>query len=520
MTAVAARVSGGRGARSLLFAAAFACAACGLVYELALVTLGSYLVGNTIHQTSVVISVLVFSMGIGSLAAKRLRRWPVAAFAVIEAALALTGGLSVLGLYAAFAWLDLHQPALVAASVVIGVLIGAEIPVLVSLVHRIRADHPSDIAAEVFAADYVGGLVGGLAFPFLLLPVFGQIRGAIVVGAVNVAAAGVVGWACGRSLPRRQRQAGAALLVSVLVVLAAAAALASRFEVTARQALYEDPIVTAERSPYQEIVLTESRPFAGESDVRLFLNGDLQFSSVDEYRYHEALVHPALAGERRRVLILGGGDGLALREVLRYPDVARVTLVELDPAVLRLARENPHLTRLNEGALADPRVDVVTADAFTWLRSEPGRYDAVIVDFPDPEDTATARLYSVEFYGLLGGSVLEPDGRVVLQAGSPYFAPEAFWGIEATVRAAGLATRPYHVDIPSFGDWGFVMAGAGRAPPLTVDPPAGKGLRFIDGAVLHAAAVFPPDRPPLALAPSTLDRPRILDYERKGWRAY
>ncbi|MGH8997794.1 MAG: polyamine aminopropyltransferase [Acidimicrobiia bacterium] len=506
--------------RAVLFAAAFACAACGLVYELALITLGSYLIGNTIHQTSIVLSVMVFSMGIGSLLAKRLRQWPVSAFTAIEAALALVGGLSVLGLYAAFAWLDLYQPALLFVSALIGMLIGAEIPVLVTLVHQVRAGHPGDIAADLFAADYIGALVGGLAFPFVLLPIFGQIQGALVVSAVNVVAAAVVGTLSGRALPARQRWAGAAVLASVVGVLVFASVFAGRFEVSARQALYEDPIVLSQRSAYQDIVITESLSIGGRPDVRLFLNGDLQFSSIDEYRYHEALVHPAMAGPHRRVLVLGGGDGLALREVLRYPGVDEVTLVELDPAVLRLAREDPRLARLNERSLADPRVEVVEADAFSWIRQSPRRFDVVIADFPDPEEPATARLYSVEFYGMVSRS-LAPGGRLVVQAGSPYFAPDAFWSIEASVRSAGLAANPYHADVPSFGDWGFVLASTGaNAPRLRLPDAAPEGLRYLSTDVLRAAAAFPPDRARRPVDPSTLNRPRILDYERRGWKDY
>src|SRR5688500_6053571 len=512
--------------RAALFAAAFTCAACGLVYELALITLGSHLIGNTIHQTSVVLSVMVFSMGVGSLLAKRLRRWPLAAFTAIEAALALVGGFSVLALYAAFAWLDLYQPALLVISALVGTLIGAEIPVLVTLVHQVRGDHPGDVAADLFAADYIGALVGGLAFPFVLLPIFGQIQGALVVGGVNVAAAAVVGVLGGRAAPARARLAGAASLVGVLGLLVVALMLAGRFEVSARQALYDDPIVAAQRSDYQDIVVTESVSIGGRPDVRLFLNGDLQFSSIDEYRYHEALVHPAMAGAHRRVLILGGGDGLALREVLRYPDVDAVTLVELDPAVLRLARADHRLTRLNERSLDDPRVAVVEADAFSWVRNAPGqsgtgRFDVVIADFPDPEDPGTAKLYSVEFYGMVAQRVLSPGGRLVVQGGSPYFAADAFWAIDATLRAAGFATRPYHADVPSFGDWGFVLAAPGADPPaLRLADPVPEPPRYLSPDVLQAAAVFPPDRGPRDVEPSTLNRPRILDYERKGWKDY
>lgn len=510
-----------RWARAALLFATFVCAACGLVYELALITLGAYLIGNTVQQASIVLAVFVFAMGIGALAAKRLQQRPVLAFAWIEGTLALVGGLSVLALYAAFAWLDLYQPALVVAALAVGTLIGAEIPVLMTLIQRIREQSAGDAVADLFAADYVGALVGGLAFPFLLLPRFGQIEGALLVGAVNVVAATiVVGGVFGRSLSRRQGAGIAVGLVTVLAVLAAAAFLASDFETSARQALFEDPIVLVERSAYQELVVTESVDVTGLRDVRLFLNGDLQLSSVDEYRYHEALVHPAMAGARGRVLVLGGGDGLAIREVLRYPDVREVVNVELDPAMTRLAREEPRLVELNEGSLRDERVRVENADAFNWLRSDQGTFDVVIVDFPDPEDMALAKLYSLEFYQLLTNA-LAPEGRVVVQSGSPYFAPDAFWCIEATVKAAGMQALPYVADVPSFGNWGFVLARRG-APldRLTMPSPAPDGLRYLNAAVLDAATVFPPDRARRPVEISTLIDPAIVGYQRKGWRNY
>jgi len=512
-------------ARPAVLAAVFVCAACGLVYELALVALGSYLIGDTVGQASIVLGVMVFAMGVGALAAKPLQHRAVVAFAAVELTLALLGGLSVLGLYAAFAWLDLYAPALVATAFVLGLLIGAEIPLLMVLLQRIRAQAAGSAVADLFAADYVGALLGGLAFPFLLIPFFGQLRGALLVGAVN-ALAGIllVGTVFRGDLGRRGRAGVALAATVVMATLAGAYLVAADFEVTARQQLYRDPVVHAERSRYQEIVLTRAvSPVADGSDLRLYLDGDLQFSSVDEYRYHEALVHPALSGRRDRVLLLGGGDGLALREVLRYPDVTSVTVVELDPAVVALARAEPDIRALNGAAFDDPRVRLVHADAFAWLRGAPGVFDAVVVDLPDPDQTATAKLYSVEFYSLLR-QALGPQGRMVVQAGSPYFAPRAFWCIEASVRQAGWTTRPYHVDVPSFGDWGFLLAvadGEGAGPVPTPQVPAeAPALRFLAPEVLRAAQVFPPDRGPVPVEPSTLLDPRVLTYSRAAWRGY
>lgn len=512
---------GRRAARALLLAAVFLCAACGLVYELALITLGQYLVGGSVYQTSLVLGVFVCSMGLGSFASKPLLPRAAAGFAAVELALALAGGLSVLVLYAAYSWLDLYTPALIATSVLVGGLIGAEIPLLMALLQRIRQQDAGEAAADLFAVDYVGALAGGLAFPFLLLPVFGQVRGAIVVAAVNLLAAVGIVWLLRHALSPRAKRAVVAGVVTVALALAAAAALSGQFLVSARQALYDDPVVFSQRSAYQEIVLTETFPSrSGPADVRLFLNGDLQFSSADEHRYHEALVHPAVAPGARSVLVLGGGDGLAAREVLRHDSVRRVVEVELDPAVLALARTDPRLVRANRGALDDPRVEVVVADAMTWLRTAGERFDAVVVDMPDPDAPATAKLYSQEFYGL-AARALAPGGRMVVQAGSPYFAPEAFWCTALTVGSVGLQTTPYHVDVPSFGDWGFVLAARGAAPVPAVDPAVAEQLRFLDGDVLAAATVFPKDRAQdRSVEISTLDRPRILEYEARGWRGY
>lgn len=507
-----------RAARVLLLAAVFLCAACGLVYELALITLGQALVGGTVYATSLVLGVFVCAMGLGSFLSKPLLPRAAAGFALVELALALAGGLSVLALYAAYSWLDLYTPALIATSVVVGGLIGAEIPLLMALLQRIRSQDAGEATADLFAVDYVGALAGGLAFPFLLLPVFGQVRGAVVVAAVNLVAALAVVVLLRSLLTPRARRVLTAGFAAVAVALGLAGATAGGFLVSARQALYDDPVVVALRSDYQDIVVTQAR---GTDDVRLFLDGDLQFASSDEHRYHEALVHPALLPGARSVLVLGGGDGLAAREALLHDSVERLVEVELDPEVLRLARTDERLVRANGGALDDPRVEVVVADAMTWLRTARERFDAVVVDMPDPDSPATAKLYSQEFYGL-AARALAPGGRMVVQAGSPYFAPEAFWCVEATVASTGLRTATYHVDVPSFGDWGFVLAARGAAPVPSVDPAVVERLRFLDGDVLAAATVFPRDRARerYDVEVSTLDRPRILQYEARGWRGY
>ncbi|MEI7034286.1 polyamine aminopropyltransferase [Streptomyces pratensis] len=512
-----------RTGRFLVLAVVFVCAACGLVYELELVALSSYLVGDTVTQASVVLSVMVFAMGIGSLFAKRLRCHAAAGFGLIEAALALVGGSSALVLHASFAWLGDSRYSLVAFSLAIGVLIGAEIPLLMTLIQRVDRQDAGGAVADLFAADYVGALVGGLAFPFLLLPVLGQLTGALCTGAVNAAAGGaLVLWVFRRDLGRRSRWLVALANVSVIALLGAATVLVDDFERAARQAVYGDHVRVAVHSGVQEVVLTG----AGRDALSLYLDGRLRASARDEHRFHEALVHPAMDGPRARVLILGGGDGLAAREALRYPDVRSVTVVELDPALTRLARTDPALSGLNGHAYRDPRLTAVAADPFAWLRADRGRYDVVVSDLPAPGITAGAKLYSAEFYGLVA-EALAPGGRLAVHAGPPGRRPETFWTVEASVRAGGLVPRPYRIACrcagraaagrerggaggPGEEEWGFLLAGAGRAPSpgLPADGPVPRSLgdRELREGARAAESVRLPPRPP-----STLIRPRYRE---------
>jgi spermidine synthase len=508
----------GRRARPVLLAAVAVCAACGLVYELVLLTLSVTLAGGGVTETSLIVAGFVAALGAGALLVKPLLGHAATVFVAVEILLGLVGGLSAAALYVAFSFQGMSSAVLVAATAVIGVLVGAEVPLLMTLLRSGRGGDGHDDAtgagrllADLNAADYAGAVVGGLAWPFLLLPLAGQIRGAALTGMVNLVAAAVVAaFLLRRWMSRRARAGAAAALLAAATALGVLLVQARDVETTAQQRLYRDPVVVAEQSAYQQIVLTER----GE-DVRLFLDGDLQFSSRDEHRYTESLVHPVLARDPGRVLVLGGGDGLAAREVLRHPSVREVVQVELDPAVVELARTR--LAGLNAGAFDDPRLRLVLDDAFRWLRDAPtAGFDAVVVDLPDPDTPVLARLYSTEFYGLVG-RVLAPGGLLSVQAGSPFSTPTAFWRTVATVGSAGFAVTPFHVHVPSFGDWGFALAAAGPVAPPAVLSPTAPELRFLDAETLRAATAFPRDRRPQALEPSTLDRPLIVDDMRRGY---
>jgi spermidine synthase len=302
-------------------------------------------------------------------------------------------------------------------------------------------------------------------------------------------------------------------LAAALALLATLLVRAHDIETTSRQRLYADPIIAYRHTAYQEIVITRR-----DNDTRLYLDGGLQFSTRDEYRYTESLVYPALGNGARSVLVLGGGDGLAARELLRQPGIEKIVQVELDPAVIELARTA--LRDANGGALDNPRVQIVIDDAMNWLRAPERRpsagFDAVIVDLPDPDTPVLGRLYSTEFY-TLAAHALAPGGLMVVQSGSPFSTPTAFWRTVSTIRSAGYAVTPYHAHVPTFGDWGFALASRGDTAPMPSMPANAPPLRFLNPQVLQASTVFSGDVGPRTLEPSTLDNPRIVEDMRHGY---
>jgi spermidine synthase len=211
------------------------------------------------------------------------------------------------------------------------------------------------------------------------------------------------------------------------------------------------------RSKFQDIHLICTE------DIRLYLNGQLQFSSVDERIYHEAFVHIpfSLTNDVQSVLVLGGGDGLALREILKYQEVKSVDLVDIDSKMVELAEQAPDLVALNERAFFDKRVSTYIKDAKLFVQSNTKVYDLVIIDFPDPSNELLAGLYTVELFEELYDS-LSDNGVIVCQSNALDAAPTVFWSIALTFGRAGFYTDQYHTIIPSFGDWGFNLASKKR----------------------------------------------------------
>jgi spermidine synthase len=488
----------------------FVIASCGLVYELVAGALASYLLGDSVTQFSLVIGVYLSSLGLGAFLSRYIVRGVARRFVDAEIAVALIGGLSAPALFFAFSSPRWFPPVFYGIVVLIGTLVGLEIPLLMRLLKD--AVEFRDLVSHVLTFDYLGSLAASLLFPLVLLPRLGLTRTSILFGLLNVAVAfwslhlfrHSIGHPSG--LYARAAFTGAVLLVAFV--------LADRLTTIAEESQYADEVIVAKTTPYQRIVVTKNR-----AGFQLFLNGHLQFSSVDEYRYHEALVHPAFAAARhaRRVAVLGGGDGLAAREILRHPEVESVTLVDLDPEMTALATTHPLFSTLNEGSLSSPKVRVVNDDAMVWIEKAADLFDVVIVDFPDPNSYAVGKLYTSRFYALVKRR-LDPEGVVAVQSTSPLFARRSFWIVDTTLRAAGFSTKPYHVAVPSFGEWGFVLA---AQRPFELSPqllPA--NLRALSGAVLPSLFVFGPDTGPLESPVNRLnDQVLVRTYERE-WKRF
>ena len=494
----------------VLFLNVLIIATCGLVYELLAGTLASYVLGDSVTQFSLIIGIYLFAMGVGAWLSRFIETGLPRKFIDVELGVALLGGLSAPLLFLSFGRLSYFLVILYGVVFVIGVLVGLELPLLMRILKDVLDF--KELVARVLTFDYIGALIASLLFPLFLVPKLGLVRTSLVFGLLN---AGVGLWATWFMRPLIKGdvtglRARAVIAVALLVIgIIKADALTTLSE----DELFADDIIYSRTTQYQRIVVTR-----GRAGFQLFLNGHLQFSSADEYRYHEALVHPAmmLADSPRRVLVLGGGDGLAVREVLRYPSVETVTLVDLDPAMTQLSHLFSPLGELNNQAFSDPRVQVVNQDAMIWLDEPRGPFDAAIIDFPDPNTFALGKLYTTRFYRLLQAS-LTRDAAVSVQCTSPLFARSSYWCILKTIEASGFAVRPYQTAVPSFGVWGFALA---RREPF--EPPSGapSGLRFLDDLSMSAMFVLPADLSPVPVEVNRLDNQALVRYYESEWKRY
>ena len=504
-------------------------AICGLVYELLAATIASYLLGDSVFQFSTVIGVYLFAMGIGSWLSRFVGDGVARVFIEVELAVALLGGLASAILFLSNAYTEMFPVVLYGVVFFIGMLVGLEIPLLMQILKNTLEF--KDLVSRVLAFDYIGALIASLAFPMLFMPRVGVMRTPMVIGILNA----LVGlWATWLLRPQLKGNLFGLRARGVLVIagLVVAIVFARQLEVFAEEGIFNEPVVYSKTTPYQRIVVTRSQG----GIMRLFLNGHLQFNSLDEYRYHEALVHPAMVSvpSPKRVLVMGGGDGLALREVFHHPVVEEVTLVDLDPGMTTLSNRYPPLGLLNEYAYQNPKLNVINSDGYIWLKKyQPGgtRFDVVIIDFPDPHNYALGKLYSRQFFRLLK-RVLAPGAAVAIQCTSPFMAPRTFWCIVKTMEAAGFTVRPYHVAVPSFfGIWGYALAKLEKDFPIPDRVPTGLKnaagqevkLKFLNDAAMKAMFAMSVDLqlpPGVTVEVNRLDNQVVVQYHEAEWKRY
>ena len=466
----------------LLLFSVFVIATCGLIYELIAGALASYLLGDSITQFSTIIGVYLFSMGIGSYLSKFLSKNLIGIFIQVEIIIGLVGGFSATILFLSFEYVDSFRVLLYGLISIIGTLVGLEIPLLMRILEG--QYEFKELVSKVFTFDYIGALLASLLFPLVLVPHLGLVRTAFLFGIMNV----LVGiWTIFIFKDKVQfLNLLRSSAVFILILLIGGFVYSDQILDFSEANSYQDKVIYSKTTKYQRMVLTR-----GGDDLRLFLNGNLQFSSRDEYRYHEALVHVGLASKKSatNVLILGGGDGLAIREVLKYPSVEKITLVDLDHEMTKLFSTHEALVKLNADALNSPKVDVINSDAFIWLKTNKIKYDFIIVDLPDPSNFSVGKLYTNTFYRLVK-EAMKDDGLIVVQSTSPYVARKSFWCVNSTIQSVGLKTTPYHVYVPAFGDWGYILASKKSFEPSATYP---EDLKFVNSDLVGSMMVFSKD---------------------------
>jgi spermidine synthase len=518
---------------TILLASLLLLSACAILYELLISTVSTYLLGSSVLHFSVTIGLFLSFLGVGSWLSKFLNEPLLPRFIFIELLLGLVGGFSSLILYLGNAYFDAYYGLLFITTALVGTLAGMEIPLLTRLLEK--TESLRTLIAHVLTFDYLGALVASLAFPLILLPLFGTMRTAFVVGLLN--------WSVGIFnmivFKNELKDAVSLKLMSVFVGVVLILGFASSFELMrfSDELAYQDEIILTQQTPYQRLVVTQ-----WNDDIRLFLNGNLQFSSIDEYRYHEALTFiPLIAAQKpdMKILILGGGDGLALRDIWKIDtllktqnlgSIASVDLVDLDKEMVDLAKTNPHFTGLNNNALLNPKVKCHYEDAFIFIKNASTRYDVILIDLPDPSDPSLGKLYSKEFYTMLTHCIAA-EGVIVTQSTSPFFARAPFWCINHTLRAVFPQVLPYHAQVPSFGEWGFNMAFANKSDKSTLEflkPRFENALkdpsvycRFLTKNNVNSAFYFDKDAEDLPLIPiNTLENMSLIDLYEKSFTKF
>lgn len=475
---------------------------CSICYELIISALSSFLKGDSVLQYSITIGIYMFAMGLGSYLSKFFKNNLFNWFVSIEIGVGLIGGLSTIILFLANIYLVCYQIIMYVIILIIGIFVGMEIPILTRIIEN-NENNLRVTISSIFSFDYIGGLIGSIAFPLLLLPHLGYFCTAFLVGSLNIIVSLIIILSYKKNITHYNQFLSVTILIlSAMIIGTVFSENISKF---VENGLYRDKVIFVKQTKYQHIVLTKHR-----DDLRLFINGNVQFSTSDEYRYHEALVHPAMSksAKKENVLILGGGDGLAAREVLKYPTIKKVTLVDLDRDILELCRDNHTIANVNNNSLSNPKMEIIVDDAYKFLTENNFKYDVIIVDLPDPNNEALNKLYSNIFYRLCKNSLTE-NGILTVQSTSPYFATKAFWCINKTIESEGFNVLPYHLEVPSFGDWGFNIA---SQKPIDKEFDFTVNTKYLTAENSQSMFYFGKDETTVDICVNTLSKPMLMQY--------
>ncbi len=500
--------------QTVLLISAFVIAICGLIYQLIAGTLSSYLLGDSIYHFSLVIGIFMSAMGLGAWLSRFIDKNLPSTFINLQIFIGLLGGLSTTFLFFAFAVIHNYTPLLFLISSTLGTLLGIEIPIII----RILKDQTSLKlnVSNVFTADYIGALIAALLFPLVFVPQLGLMRTGMFFGLLNIGVA-LLAWFVFQSTLANKKTLLTQIVLSSIILITGFV-FASKVNTHLESKLYQHRIIYSNTTPYQRIIVTNHN-----QRTRFYINGALQFDSIDEYRYHESLVHPAMqmTGSHENILILGGGDGLAAKEIFKYPSVKKLTLVDLDPAVTKLFKSNRQLIKLNHNALNDPRLTIMNKDAWKFLEFSNQLYDVIIIDLPDPSNLNLSRLYSKTFYTMLLQH-LSRAGVVVTQASSPLYSRNAYWSIYETLKAAGdeesWHIQPYHTYVPSFGEWGFILASRSKVK-VKIDNTKVQ-LNYLSAELLESMLHFPTDMNRVDVEINNIHNHKLLEYYSKGWEKW
>lgn len=424
---------------------------CSMIYELIISSISSYLQGDSITQFSITIGLYMSAMGIGSYLSKYISKKLFNKFVFIEIGVGIIGGFSSLVLFLSNIYTSFYDLIMYALIILIGILVGLEIPILTRIIESNESNVRKNLA-NIFTFDYIGGLIGSIIFPLILFPKLGFIVTTFLIGTINIIVAIliIVKYKNYITEYRFIKSISFVCLGIILIFLFLGGLITDRIE----KGLYRDDVILSKETKYQKIVMTKHK-----NDVRLFLDGNLQFSSIDEYRYHESLVHiPMMYAEsHKNILILGGGDGLAVRELLKYKDIEKIVLVDIDKDMTDLCSTDKQITELNKNSLKNEKVKVINEDAYIFVQENQEKFDVIIIDFPDPNNESLNKLYTNVFYNYIKANMNE-NGVMVCQSTSPYYAKKSFWCINKTIKDQFSTVIPYHVQVPSFGEWGFNLA--------------------------------------------------------------